>query len=62
MKYLTMIWDWFNGNKTLLGTACLTMSMFFPPHTFAHQALLYVGGVLLPAGLVHKAIKGVNNT
>ena len=62
MEFVRTLWAWFNGNKTLLGVACLALAPFFPDYTFAHEALLYVGGLFGSVGIAHKVIKGTDNT
>ncbi len=61
---MKVIWDWLNGNKTLIGTLILALvgSGIIPDHTFLYQFLLWIGGLLAGGGLVHKLKKGVNNT
>jgi len=57
------IWDWLNGNKTLLGTLLLTVTpILFGDHTFVFQLFMWLGGLLAGGGVVHKLAKGKNNT
>jgi len=62
MGFLVSIWQWLDGNKTLLGTLCFALAPLFPPHTLAHQALMYLGTALAGTGLLHKVSKGTSNT
>lgn len=60
---MTKIWEWFNGNKTIIGTLLLTITpILLGDHTFAYQFLMWLGGILAGVGVVHKIGKGVNNT
>ncbi len=57
------IWEWLNGNKTVIGTLILTVTpMFLEPHTLGFQFLVWAGGLLAGGGVVHKVLKGKNNT
>ena len=57
------LWDWFNGNKTIIGTLILTVTpMLLGDHTLAFEFLMWLGGILAGTGVVHKALKGKNNT
>ena len=58
------LWDWFNGNKTVIGALILAVlgTGILGEHTFAYQVLIWLGGLLAGGGLVHKVAKGVNNT
>ena len=62
MNQLMVIWKWFNGNKTLIGTLCLALAPFFPEYTFLYDALIWAGGVLGATGILHKIAKGTKNT
>jgi len=64
MKALTVIWNWFNGNKTQLGALIIAIvaSGFIPEHTFGYTVLAWLGPVLAGLGVGHKIVKGVNNT
>jgi len=56
------IWEWLNGNKTIIGTLILTVTpMLLGDHTFAFQFLMWLGGLLAGVGVVHKAVKPSNN-
>jgi len=54
------LWNWLNGNKTLLGTLLLAIlgMGFIPEHTFIFEFLMWLGGLLAGGGVVHKIIKG----
>jgi hypothetical protein len=59
------IWDWLNGNKTLLGTLILVIveqegDLF--GNALIEEVALWLGGLLAGTGVVHKFIKGTNNT
>ena len=57
------LWDWLDGNKTLIGTLILTVTpMLVPDHTIGFQFLMWLGGILAGGGVVHKLAKGVKNT
>ena len=57
MKFLAGAWEWFNGNKTIIGALFLAAAPLFPDYVFVHQVLLYVGGILGGTGLLHKVVK-----
>jgi len=60
---MAKIWEWLNGNKTLIGTMLLVVTpMLIGDHTFGYELLMWLGGILTGGGLAHKVIKGVNNT
>ena len=57
------IWDWLDGNKTLVGTVILVVTpLLIGEHTFAFDILMWLGGFLTGGGILHKAIKGTSNT
>ncbi len=58
------IWEWLNGNKTLIGTLILALvgSGFVPEHTFLFDFLSWLGAGLAAGGVFHKVVKGTNNT
>ena len=57
------IWDWFNGNKTIIGTLILTVTpMLLGDHTLGFQFLMWLGGIMAGGGVVHKLAKGKKNT
>ena len=62
MGFLTTLWNWLDGNKTTIGALCLATAPLFQPHTFAHQALMYIGGAFASGGILHKLFKGTKNT
>ena len=57
------LWEWFNGNKTIIGTLILTVTpLLLGAHTFAFEFLMWLGGILAGTGVAHKLAKGKNNT
>ena len=65
MKVLTVIWNWLNGNKTLLGTLLLVLVAeegCFMGNCMVESVLQWIGTTLAGAGVLHKLAKGVNNT
>jgi len=61
---MAKIWEWFNGNKTVIGALILAVlgTGIIGEHTFGYELLLWVGGLLAGTGVVHKLAKGVDNT
>jgi len=62
---LQKIWDWFNGNKTVIGTLILVLAeadgeLFGIP--IVEQFALWFGGLLAGTGFIHKIVKGTENT
>lgn len=67
---MTRTWDWFNGKKTVMGTACLFASAFITqvlidiwgldaePLQHTRETLDWLGLILGGTGLMHKAVKG----
>jgi hypothetical protein len=66
------LWELFNGKKAIIGTICLYVAVYFidgflfnnlnyRPEwlSFIYQLLMWVGGILVPGGLAHKAVKAV---
>ena len=53
------IWEWLNGNKTVIGALILAVLGvgIIGEHTLAYQILLWLGSLLAGGGLVHKVIK-----
>lgn len=63
MKYLKVLWEWFNGNKTQLGGLIIAIiASGFIPEGLVYDILAWVGGILAGTGVAHKVLKGVNNT
>jgi len=65
MKVLNAIWDWLNGNKTLFGTIILYFANQpgdLLGSSLIEQAAIWLGGILLGGGVLHKVLKGVDNT
>lgn len=58
------IWAWFNGNKTLFGALILTLVAqgVFGDSGFWFDLFNWLGGILAGVGVLHKVVKGVNNT
>ena len=61
MKFLTLLWNWFNGNKTVIGMALMFLGDKTWFHDFAGDAgvdiVQYLGGILTSVGIVHKIAK-----
>lgn len=58
------LWEWLDGNKTIIGTMILAFvgTNIVPSHTFAYAFLQWLGGFMAAGGMVHKVIKGRANT
>ena len=60
---LQKIWEWLDGNKTLIGTMLLVVTpVLFGEHTFAFELFMWLGGLLTGGGMIHKVVKGTKNT
>jgi len=69
MGTILKIWNWLNGKKTVIGSVCLWIGGIFLPFIINdlnyHPAwfdtlisiLNWLGGVLAPLGIMHKAAK-----
>ena len=63
MNIFTMIWNWLNGNKTILGLFVLAMiqqpffTQFVPQASALWQALNWIFGLLATGGALHKLVK-----
>ncbi len=58
---MAKIWEWLNGNKTVIGTVILVVTpLLLGDHTFAYQILMWAGGLLTGGGIVHKFVKPAN--
>ena len=64
MNFLKVIWEWFDGNKTIIGTLILAVlsTGIIPAGTFGYEFLQWLGGLLAGVGVLHKMAKGVHNT
>ena len=64
MNFLKTLWEWFDGNKTIIGTLILAVlsTGIIPDGTFLFQFLSWLGGLLAGVGVVHKLAKGTHNT
>jgi len=64
MEILMKIWEWFNGNKTKLGTLMITLnvSQLYPEHTAIYIVFAYLGPLLAGVGVIHMAKKAISNT
>jgi len=57
------IWEWLDGNKTVIGTLILVATpLLLPDHTLGFQFLMWLGGIMAGIGVTHKLKKGVHNT
>jgi len=66
MKFLSNLWLFFNGKKTIIGSFLITLSVIMqeliinifeydaPWEHKVIKALNYIGGLLTTAGLIHK--------
>lgn len=69
MDTIRQIWEWLSGKKTVIGTTCLWIAGIFIPFIINdmnfHPAwfdtvitvLNWIGGILAPLGITHKAKK-----
>jgi hypothetical protein len=63
MNFLTKLWNWLNGNKTVIGLVILTLiqQAFFkqllPETSVWYQAIQWFAGILAGVGIVHKIAK-----
>lgn len=63
------MWNWLNGKKLIIGAGCFFVGDMLSKAIFPHltvvpewlkagqDVLLYVGDVLVPVGVFHKAVK-----
>ena len=63
------LWGWFSGKKTVIGGSALWLAWFLTDFVIgeleitsalvpkAAMLLEWVGGVLVPGGLIHKGVK-----
>jgi hypothetical protein len=63
---MSSIWNWLDGNKTLIGSIILNIAQFIPEGTEVtgipvNSILYWLGGVLSGGGLAHKTAKVMNN-
>jgi len=65
MSVLKVIWDWLNGNKTLIGTLILVLvaeeGCLFGNCTL-ESVMQWIGTTLAGVGVLHKLAKGTENT
>lgn len=61
---MSKIWEWLNGNKTVIGALILAVlsTGIIGEHTFGYEFLMWLGALLAGTGVAHKLAKGVNNT
>lgn len=61
---MKVLWDWLDGNKTVIGTMILAFlsAGVIEDHTFMYAFLQWLGGFMAAGGLVHKVLKGKANT
>jgi uncharacterized membrane protein len=63
MNFLTKLWNWLNGNKTVIGLVLLALiaQPFFkqivPEASIWYQAIQWIAGLLAGVGAVHKLVK-----
>lgn len=69
MDTIIQIWNWLSGKKTVIGSICLWIAGVFMPFIINDlginpawfdtliSVLSWVGGILTPLGVVHKAAK-----
>jgi hypothetical protein len=59
---MTKIWEWLNGNKTVIGTLILVATpLLLGEHTFGYELLMWLGGLLAGVGVAHKVVKPAAN-
>lgn len=61
MNFLLKIWEWFNGNKTIIGAVLISATTlpFIASHPDLVAALQWIGGILAGTGIAHKITKGL---
>jgi len=61
---LLKIWEWFNGNKMAIGTLMIALntSGLYSDLSAVYIVFSYLGPLLAGGGLLHKVVKGVDNT
>lgn len=63
MEWITQLWNWLYGNKTILGTLILTVAGLVPDGIVVlglfdlKAALLWLGGILAGVGVAHRALR-----
>lgn len=62
IDFMTALWNWLNGNKTIFGLAIITLANSLPADTTIWvipivPVLQWVGTTLGGVGVVHKALK-----
>jgi len=55
------VWQWFNGNKTVIGSSMLVASEVISEKTVLYAILRIGGTVLAGGGIAHKYTKGELN-
>lgn len=64
MKFLTAIWKWLDGNKTLIGTLLIVLLQggMFGEAGVLFDVITWLSGILTAGGVLHKIAKGTSNT
>lgn len=62
VNFLVKAWNWFNGSKTKIGAALLSIAAILPEGLMVlgfdlKVALVTIGGIFTGAGLAHIAVK-----
>ena len=71
VNFIMALVAWFNGKKTVIGAACIWIATILIPGLLINtwhldfawlgtitDTLMWIGGILTPLGLAHKAFKG----
>ena len=63
METIKKIWNWLNGNKTVIGLFLITLlsqpwfADILPVTSTAYQILYWAAGILAAGGVAHKIVK-----
>ena len=62
MQFIMAVWNWFNGNKTKIGTLLLAIAALLPDGIMVlgfdlKAELIVIGGAFAGVGVVHMAVK-----
>ena len=68
MGFILQVWNWLNGKKSVIGSICLWIGTIGLPFIIGEgynpawidtlaRVLTWLGGIMTPLGVGHKAIK-----
>lgn len=56
-KAISDTWNYLDGKKTVIGTVCLIVAQYIPPHTTLYAVLSVTGQIFGATGVLAKANK-----